>query len=82
MNKWRMKAGRFVDGECDLGVEVVWDMVTGGASPQFLANRLGISCEHLVRLAALACEKLNIPHRRRVYWRQMFDLQKERAPQG
>ncbi len=82
MNKWRVRGWRFVDGRHDLSISTVWDMFEECEdSPKVQANRLGISCGHLYELAVLACEKLNIRNRRRVYWRQMFNLEKERGPQ-
>lgn len=82
MSEWRMEGGRFTDGECNLGIENVRDMmVECQDAPQVQANRLGISCQHFVDLAVFACHKLTIKKRRRMHWYEIYILQKERAPQ-
>lgn len=76
-----MRGGRFVDGECDLGISVVWDMMAeSNDPPRVQADRLGITRKHLYELAVLVCAKLSIPDKRVRYWLQMFRLQKEREP--
>lgn len=86
MNKWRMEGGRFKYGEpgyvlaMDLGIDQVWDMVVDCQdAPVVQARRMGISCEHFVQLAVLACGKLAVPNRKRAYWIEISNVQKERC---
>ncbi len=81
MNKWRVQDDHFTDGDQDVGIDQVRDMILSDVPLQVHADRLEISTRHFVELAMMLCRLLEISVPRVKYWLKISNLQRKRGPQ-